>query len=131
MANTPMCNNRISLLLFFLKPQSWRLRRGKEVSAPVPHCTFLTQSWQRFTFPVSFTHFISQMFLRSKAKTNTNRSFPVKPRLHLSRSLLSSPLQAPQLHGPRRWGGTVLLHYLHEHTQGGVGAIRSHMNGIH
>lgn len=35
------------------------------------------------------------MFLCFKAKTNTNCSFPVRPQLHLSWSLLPSPLQPP------------------------------------
>lgn len=111
-----MCKDMMSPL--FSNSRGWGPREG--VSALVPHGTFLSQSWQRLTFPVSFTHFISQMFLHSKAKANSNCSFSVKRRLHLSPSLLPAPLQAPQLHGSQMQNSTVSLQYLHEHARVGV-----------
>lgn len=98
-----------------------------------PHCAFLTQSWQRFTAPVSLPRFTSQMFLCSEAKTNTNRSFLVRPQPHLSLSFFSLHYSLPQLHGSQM---RILLRYFHYNIYRstllrGLSSVRSNANGTH
>lgn len=70
------------LSLLFFKSQSWRPRRGKAVSAPVPRCTFLHDLGKGSHLQSASFILFPRCFLHSRAKTNT--LLPCPPGLCLS-----------------------------------------------
>lgn len=93
-----MCNTVLSLLFF--KSQSWRPRRGKAVSAPVPRCTFLHILAKVHICSQLHSFYFPDVFYTPGPKPT--HSFPVHPD-SVCPSLLHCPSSPP---------GAGLLPYL-------------------
>lgn len=132
MANFPVCSNMISLLLFFLISKLEDEKREVSVcSSSSLHLSYTILAKVHISSQLHSFYFPDVFMLQGQ--TSKNRSFPVRPRLHLSLSLLPFPSQPPQLPGSWR---QILLQYFHytiytSTPLRGSASVKSHTNGTH